>query len=418
MQIILTAKLTFFDKRAKEIWNFRNFNLFLQPNNSTHTLPIRYNKEQIINITTMYNKKIALAAMGLLMTCTASAQETSQPKSYSYVELQGGAQMTLTDAKMDKLITPVGAVSFGHYFTPVVGARLHVNGWQAKSGYSSIDQYYKWNYITTDADLLINLSNLIWPKNQHFLNVVLLGGIGLTNSWGNAEANTLAENTKGLNMPLVWSGNRLSHNVRAGIRLETNPAKPFGVSLEVNANSLDDRFNSKFSDKDDWMITAMLGVSFRFGHKFKKATPAPVVLPAKPVEEPKPVVTEQPKPVVVKEEPKPVEKKVETLREEVFYKIKKSDISKTNDELERTAAYLKRNPDVKVSVTGYADKGTGNSEINEKYSRQRAQAFKDKLVKNYGIDESRIIVDAKGDSVQPFSENDKNRCVIVIGPAK
>lgn len=367
----------------------------------------------------MYNKKIASAAMGLLMACTASAQEASQPKSYSYVELQGGAQMTLTDAKMDKLITPVGAVSFGHYFTPVVGARLHVNGWQAKGGYSSIDQYYKWNYITTDADLLVNLSNLIWPKNQHFLNVVLLGGVGLTNSWGNTEANALAENTKGLNMPLVWSGNRLSHNVRAGIRLETNPAKPFGISLEVNANSLDDRFNSKYSDKDDWMITAMLGVSFRFGHKYKKAAPAPVqpVVEPKPEPkvEPKPEPKVEPKPVVTE---KPVEKKVETLREEVFYKIKKSDISKANDELERTAAYLKRNPDVKVSVTGYADKGTGNSEINEKYSRQRAEAFKEKLVKNYGIDASRVIVDAKGDSVQPFSENDKNRCVIVIGPAK
>ncbi len=88
----------------------------------------------------MQNKRITLAtALGIMMSCTVAAQQADkqQPQSYSYVELQGGAQLTLTDAKMDKLITPVGAVSFGHYFTPVVGARLHVNGWQAKSGFDT-----------------------------------------------------------------------------------------------------------------------------------------------------------------------------------------------------------------------------------------------------------------------------------------
>ena len=122
---------------------------------------------------------------------------------------------------------------------------------------------------------------------------------------------------------------------------------------------------------------------------------------------------EEPKP-----EPKPVEKKVETLHEEVFYKIKDSDVNRRNSQIENTAAYLKRNPEAKVSVTGYADKGTGNPTINKEYARKRAQAFKDKLVKDYGIDESRIIVDSKGDAVQPFTENDKNRCVIVDGPVK
>ena len=53
-----------------------------------------------------------------------------------------------------------------------------------------------------------------------------------------------------------------------------------------------------------------------------------------------------------------------------------------------------------------------------KDSRQRAQNFKDKRVKEYNVDASRIVVDAKGDSVQPFSESDKNRCVIAIGPAE
>ena len=81
--------------------------------------------------------------MALLMTGAATAQDETRGalKSYSYVEAQGGVQLTATDAKMDKLITPTAALSFGHYFSPVVGARLHVNAWQAKSGFDDIDKY-------------------------------------------------------------------------------------------------------------------------------------------------------------------------------------------------------------------------------------------------------------------------------------
>ena len=223
--------------------------------------------------------KLIFASAAMLFTCAANAQESDKGelKSYNFVEIQGGVQTTLTDAKMDKLITPVGAFSIGRYFTPAVGARLHVNGWQAKSGYNDLG-FYKWNYLTTDLDLLVNLTNLFskTKSGSHPLNVILLGGIGLTNSWGNDEANLMASANPNLNMPLVWDGNRLSHNIRAGLRLETNVTKPVGVSLEVNANSLDDRFNSKMNDADDWQLSAMLGISIRFGHKYKK--PAPVVV--------------------------------------------------------------------------------------------------------------------------------------------
>ena len=47
--------------------------------------------------------------------------------------------------------------------------------------------------------------------------------------------------------------------------------------------------------------------------------------------------------------------------------------------------------------------------------QKRAQGVVDKLVNEYGIDASRIKADSKGDTVQPFLENDKNRCVIVTG---
>ena len=47
-----------------------------------------------------------------------------------------------------------------------------------------------------------------------------------------------------------------------------------------------------------------------------------------------------------------------------------------------------------------------------------ADSFKKELVEKYNIDANRIATDSKGDSVQPFAENDKNRCVIVDGKAE
>ena len=71
-----------------------------------------------------------------------------------------------------------------------------------------------------------------------------------------------------------------------------------------------------------------------------------------------------------------------------------------------------------VSIVGYADKGTGNPEINVMYAERRAAQCKDALVNKYGCDASRISIDSKGDTVQPFAENDKNRCVIIDSEAQ
>ena len=247
------------------------------------------------------------AAFAMLLAGAASAQDL---KSYSYIEVQGGAQLTSTNAPMDKLITPTAALSFGHYFTPVVGARLHVNAWQSKSGFKALDQYYKWKYVTPDLDLMINLSNLFSKSTSHALNVILLGGVGLNYAWDNDELKDL--NLAPELTPLAWDKNRLNHNLRAGLRLETNVTKPFGLSLEVNANSIDDRFNSKTNDADDWQFTAMLGLSFRFGHKYRKSEPAPVV---RKVVEPEPEKVVEPAPVV--EEKKQPEKKAVVKQETV-----------------------------------------------------------------------------------------------------
>ena len=382
----------------------------------------------------MKNKNLILTAvMALLSFNAVTAQEDL--KSYSYVEAQGGLQMTATNADMTKLMTPTVGLSFGHYFTPVVGARLHVNAWQAKSGFKDLDQYYKWKYVTPSADLLINLSNLVSGKPQHPLNVILLGGIGLNYAWDNDELKDMSVMVS--RTPLAWEDNKLSHNLRAGLRLETDVTKPLGLSLEVAANSIDDRFNSKTNDQDDWQFTAMLGVSYRFGKRnYQKCSEVeepvikheevvkeevkkevePEVKQEVPVTTVKPIT---PEPIIEEKKPEPktdakavIEK--ESLNEEIFYVICKSDPTESGqDQMQRVADFMKKYKDAKIKIVGYADKGTGNPRINQMYAKRRAVECRDVLVKKYGCDKSRITIDSKGDTVQPFAENDKNRCVII-----
>ncbi len=359
-------------------------------------------------------KILSIAAAALLMSSAAMAQHCCEKgpklKSYSFVEVQGGMEWTATDAKIDKLLSPIGALSLGHYFTPVVGARLHVSGLEAKGRFEELNKDYKWNFITTDADLLINLSSLFSCNYARPLNVIFVGGIGLTNAWKNDDMKEIIQQNPNL-APLAWGkDNRLSHNLRAGLRFETNQSKALGLSLELAANSLDDRFNSKTNDQDDWQFTAMIGLNFRFGHKAPKA--APVQPRTREVEET--IWEEVPVTKIVKEMRPVTEKKTFTLHKEVFYNIRVSDNVDPSIIQREVADYLKAHPAAKVQIVGYADKGTGNARLNRMYAQRRAETFKKDLMEKYGVAEDRIVTDSKGDTVQPFpDDNDKNRCVII-----
>ena len=75
--------------------------------------------------------------------------------------------------------------------------------------------------------------------------------------------------------------------------------------------------------------------------------------------------------------------------------------------------YLKENENANVVLTGFADAKTGTPKRNMELSVSRAEIVKDALVK-LGVNSERITVEGKGDTIQPFSENDANRVVISV----
>ena len=339
-------------------------------------------------------------------------------KKHAFLDLQGGAQYTLGEAKFGDLISPNVQLGIGYQFTPVFGMRLQANGWQSKGGWNGYKATkdgtpytadYKFKYVAPGLDFMFNLSNLFcgWNPNR-VLNVTAFAGAGANIAWDNDEVNELAatmKNTSAYNLEYLWDGTKVRPYGRAGLELAFKVSKSVSLMLEGNANITSDKYNSKKAGNADWYFNALAGLRINLGKSHTKTEPvkeAPV-----PVQE---YVKPEPKP-----QPKVEEKKVEEIRRDVFFVINSNKIASNEEsKIKEVVDFLNANPDAKVVVTGYADAGTGNDRINDAISAKRAAAVVKALKEKYGIEESRITEDSKGARVQPFSENDKNRVSIMV----
>lgn len=340
---------------------------------------------------------------GVAYAGEGNSEKDYRPYPHMFFGLNGGAQVSFTHYDFSKLITPSYGVSFGAYFNPVVGARLHVSGYENKGGIKSLNETYDFNTVTGSADLLLNVTNMFRSDKDRVFNLILLGGVGLAGAWDNDDFHALAAKAAE-NYPMAWQDRRLSHNVRLGMQLDFNIAKHFGLNLELAANNRADRINSKTTDRNDWAATASLGLIFKFGQKKTE----------KMAEEPVPVAEEWATrtdtvwydDITYRDVPEKV-----TYEDNIYYKIRLSEPDPAS-KIQKIADFVKAHKNCSVQVTAYADKATGTPELNMQYSKERAEKVVAALVKA-GVSRSVITSEYKGDTVQPFAENDKNRVAIV-----
>ena len=375
-------------------------------------------------------KSLFAASLLALGTTSAMAQATYTDQNgdeytfnkHFFLDLQGGAQYTLGEAKFGDLLSPNVQLGLGYQFSPVFGMRLQANGWQSKGGWAGFraqkgetpyNANYKFKYVAPGVDFMFNLSNLFcgWNPNR-VLNVTAFLGGGANIAWDNDEVNEMAanmKNTSAYNLEYLWDGTKVRPYGRAGLELAFKVSKSVSLMLEGNANITSDKYNSKKAGNPDWYFNALAGLRINLGKSYTKK--------AKPVEEPAPAPAPKQEYVAPKPEPKPapVEKKVEEIRRDIFFTINSYKIAPAEDaKIREVVDFLGKNPEAKVVVTGYADKGTGNDRINDRIAAKRAAAVVWMLEKRYGIPAERITEESKGARVQPFAENDKNRVSIMI----
>lgn len=367
-------------------------------------------------------KRMFAAAMLVSLTSAAMAQATYTAangdeyefKKHAYLQLQGGAQYTLGEASFGDLISPNIQVGLGYQFNPWLSARIAVGAWQSMGGYNGYklsegnfgNKTFKYKYVAPAVDVVFNLSNAIWGYNPfRTVNLSAFVGAAANISFDNDEAQTLA--AEGYKMEHLWDGTKVRPAGRAGLALDFRLSDVVSLGAEVNANIISDHYNSKHADNADWYFNGLVGLKFNLGKTYtKKVKEAPAV-----VSQPEPVKqVETPAPEPVKEvAPAPVE----DYKCDVFFTISSTKVVEVEEaKVAELAEFLKKHSDKNVEISGYADAGTGTDKINDRLAKERAAIVKDMLINKYGIDASRIKTASYGSSVQPFSENDKNRVSI------
>ena len=378
----------------------------------------------------MKMKKAILSCLMLVAGLTASAQEQKGTTEYVfephwYVNIQPlGVQYTLGEVDFGDLLSYNIQAAVGREFNKVIGARLAINAWQSKAGshltlqngglITTNDYKWKWNYIAPTVDVTFNISNLISGVNPNrIFTFGAFAGLGANIAWGNgqaADANTAIKAAGVLTeepLAYLWDGTKTRLVLQGGLTGDFKINDKVAITLEVSANTLSDKYNSKKAKNWDWYFNALAGLKINFGPTYStKFIPAPepeIRYVEKIVEK----IVEVPAAATA-------ETAAEPLRRDIFFLINKADIrtseaGKIND----IVAYLNDNKDAKVQITGYADAGTGNDRVNDRIAAKRADAVVAAL-KKAGIAADRISFDSKGARVQPFADNDSNRVSICI----
>ena len=385
-------------------------------------------------------KSILLSSLLALGCTAASAQEAKTVNVFNphgYLQVQIGGQETLGEIGFGDLLSPNVQVGYGYNFNKVVGARVSLNAWQSKAGQEFLGQTYKWkwNYVAPMVDATFNLSNLFCGFNPNRLvNVGVFAGIGANIAWGNDEAATAQSNMNAAYTNLInsaygtttpeankvaksdpalsylWTGSKVRLTGRVGANVDFRVSERVSLGLEVSANTLNDRYNSKKAGNADWYFNALVGAKFTLGKTYTtKTIPAP-----KPVEKIIERIIEKPAPAPAPKTETKQEAVEENFRRDIFFPIGNSNIAKSQTtKIAEIVTFMKENPDAKITLTGYADKGTGSAAFNDKIAARRAQTVYNTLAAK-GVAKNRMIKKSMGSRVQPFEENDMNRVTICI----
>ncbi|MEN9919381.1 MAG: hypothetical protein RL662_1817 [Bacteroidota bacterium] len=372
-------------------------------------------------------KKIVLMAATAFLSLSVSAQQ-SAIQNYGFgdnwfIQGQLGASYTFSEnskeAGFGDLISPHVALSLGKHFSPVAGARLQLGGWEAKSNRllanNKLDSY-KINYYQANVDGLLNLTNLFCTyQGDKAFNLYGIMGLGYVHTFGKAKDGLDATN---------------SIVPRVGLQFDFRMTDDLSLNLEATGNLMNEDFNGQaFGKKNDATANVLLGLTYRFNrggfNLVDVADPAMVASLNDKINQQKNQLTDRNKEIdrlkselARKPEPTVVTKEVKQdtevlMNAVVVFRLGSAKLEQNQDiNIYNAAKYLKENPNVKVTVTGYADKATGTPVINQRLSEQRANAVADIMVSKFGIARNRINVQASGDKEQPFENDAWNRVVI------
>lgn len=395
-------------------------------------------------------KKILLSTVCALAVCPAFAQtpdveetveyskdkykvETNRFWDNTFISVGGGAQIYFGDhdkqAKFGERIAPALDVALGKWFTPGVGVRVAYSGLQQRGatkhpGDKNEDSSHgtgkpvdgggaphwlerqKFNYGNVHVDVLFNFSNLLCGYNPNRVwNVSPYLGVGYANVYDKPRTHEVTANIGVLN---TWK-----------------LCKALLLNLDIHGMYAHDRLDGEQGHRfGDGMLTASLGLTYRFnserewyyGKTVTRIDNAALNELRRQLDE-MTAENNRLKEALAKgdKETERVIVKNMAAANLVVFKINKSKLSnEARANLGMLAEVIKQgDKDAVYTITGYADKGTGTTAINERLSRERAQAVYNCLTKEFGVSKDQLTIDYKGGVENMFYDDPRlSRAVI------
>ena len=306
------------------------------------------------------------------------------------------------DLYVGKWWGPVLGTRLGGSFQTLKGATLEENprishaipgtGFSIRDSEGGTTRLYKqqfdaWNLY---ADLMFNVSNLFEGiYEDRFWTLMPYAGIGYISTWDHPQANEISFNIGLLN------------SLRVGHSVDLN--------FDIRGAMMKDRFHT-ISELDmggrpfDGIFSVNVGVTFRFGGN---SQPRPMYSyePVRPVPPPR-------DPVVVERVTEWNDVATDVL---ILFRINESILLRdARVQLGFLARLMHQYPEGTYTITGYADEGTGNPDLNQRLSRARAERVKECLVGEFGISPTRLqTVAAGGIENRYYNDPSLSRSVII-----
>lgn len=377
-------------------------------------------------------KKFSLLLITMLAVLSINAQEVqnvshgtvylkNKASDNWYMGLGGGTNLYMTKGEMDAKVDFMdrlgwmGQLEIGRWNSPVWGARVVIDGGNIKHNAAARPET---NWMGGHLDLMYNLINH-WGSYNADRVYSLIPYLGIGYMYG---MNDWFEKPNEKNPAFKGQNQTLTYNV--GLINNFQLSRGVALFIELGYRVMQESFDGSPVGGDydyDSMFTGTAGIKFGLGGK-QSFTPAELMdynlindLNSQINRLRSENETLRLRPESCPECPECPEIQAESvyIPNVVFFRLNSAKIDKGQQvSVHNTAEYMKANPNAKVNIVAYADRQTGNPEYNMALSERRAKAVADALINEHGIDSSRINVEWKGDTEQPYAENDWNRVAI------
>lgn len=400
-------------------------------------------------------KRYLLTAVAAMVAAGVSAQEVEETtfadvteytmsdikpdaRSNWFLSIGAGPQVFFGDhdrqCKFGDRISPALDFAVGKWFSPNIGVRLMYSGLSAKGatqtwnnsgtggfyntgkpvpGKDTHDYGYLYksdfDFLTLHADVLFDLTNIIGGYNsRRVYGCAPYVGVGWGHVYSKPHRNSVIGNVGVYNMFHLGKG--------------------FDINLDLRATITNDSFDGEVGRRDfDGIFSVTAGVSYTFKPRGWKTRMVKVVeYDNEAVNDLRRQVAE----LIAANEKLEREMAGKTVDHKtvvnvggkylIYFPINVSELSNADRaQLEQVADMIKNSPKGSVyTVVGYADKSTGNAEINETLSRERAQSVRNYLVNQFGIPADRLDVKWMGGVGNMFFNDPALSRVVIIAPKK